>query len=127
MLIYPSAGNGSHGRLTAPFAGGVWKIHVELPDQYPFKSPSIGFMNKIFHPNIDELYVLILHSGHTCVCVYAVTVDASECASHPLRATQKRLRVPRCHQPDMVTHVRYVPTRSLALSTRRPHRVPAQT
>lgn len=35
------------------YSGGIWKLRLRFPPQYPYKGPLISFVNNIFHPNIE--------------------------------------------------------------------------
>jgi ubiquitin-conjugating enzyme E2 H len=42
------------GPADSPYAGCVWNVRFTIPEGFPFTSPSVGFVQKIYHPNIDE-------------------------------------------------------------------------
>ena len=45
----------STGPEGSPFEGGVFKLELFLPEEYPMSAPKVRFMTKIYHPNIDKL------------------------------------------------------------------------
>uniref|UniRef100_A0A2C9LPH5 UBC core domain-containing protein n=1 Tax=Biomphalaria glabrata TaxID=6526 RepID=A0A2C9LPH5_BIOGL len=43
------------GPSQSPYEGGLFKLELFLPEEYPMSAPKVRFMTKIYHPNIDKL------------------------------------------------------------------------
>eukprot|EP00941_MAST-03F_sp_MAST-3F-sp1_P001436 g1436.t1 len=43
------------GPKDSPYEGGIFKLELFLPQEYPMASPKVRFLTKIYHPNIDKL------------------------------------------------------------------------
>lgn len=42
------------GPPDTPYAGGTFQVDIQIPSNYPFKSPTIKFDTKIWHPNVSS-------------------------------------------------------------------------
>ena len=43
------------GPADSPYEGGLFKLELYLPQEYPMVPPKVLFRTKIYHPNIDKL------------------------------------------------------------------------
>ncbi|XP_031327560.1 ubiquitin-conjugating enzyme E2 T-like isoform X2 [Photinus pyralis] len=48
------------GPENTPYYKGTFNLEILIPENYPFSPPSIKFLTKVYHPNIDD-------SGRICL------------------------------------------------------------
>ena len=48
------------GPTETPYEGGIFKVNIHIPINYPFNPPVFIFKTRIYHPNINS-------SGHICL------------------------------------------------------------
>ncbi|KAJ1795689.1 ubiquitin-conjugating enzyme E2 N [Coemansia sp. RSA 2399] len=43
------------GPSQSPYEGGLFKLELYLPEEYPMAPPKVRFLTRMYHPNIDKL------------------------------------------------------------------------
>ena len=88
------------GPRQSPYEGGVFKLELFLPEDYPMGAVKVRFLTKIYHPNIDRL-------GRICLDVLKKNWSPAQQISTILLSIQALLGAPNPNDPlanDVVQH-----------------------
>lgn len=82
------------GPPDSPYEGGIFKIDINIPDDYPFHPPQCRFITKIWHPNISS------QTGAICLDILKDQWAASLTLRTVLLSIQALLTLPEPKDPQ---------------------------
>ena len=81
------------GPEDSPYEGGVFKLSIKFPKDYPYKPPEVLFITKIYHPNVKR------DTGSICLDLLKDQWAPNTTIMQIYNAIQNLLSVPNCDHP----------------------------
>lgn len=80
------------GPSDTPYEGGIFKLRIDFPNEYPYHPPKVRFITKIYHPNINA-------NGEICIDILRDNWSPALGASRALLSISSLLADPNPDDP----------------------------
>ncbi|KAI9803088.1 MAG: hypothetical protein M1833_001158 [Piccolia ochrophora] len=86
-----------------PYAGGLWKLDIRIPEDYPMRPPEVRFVTPVCHPNVN------FKTGEICLDLLKDSWTPAYMIAQTLASVQQLLTDPEPESPlnvDLATLLR---------------------